>query len=392
MQPMRHERFVHAVQHVELQRSARRMGQFAALALVGAAAFGLLALALLGGGIDAREQLATDDDPVKISDRALDRSFNQDVAAREIQSALAAGDADLAQSFLDLARDRGVTVDPALTDRVTAATTDAASAANTAGRFAKGLLTGEPDDLVGLAGTALGDLFVFGDIRDATREGTRMLTGQQADPLILGLACVGLAITAGTYATLGVGTPGRIGLTLVKVARRTGRLSSRLAAWIGRSLRDIVDWGALSRAASLNDPVLAVRAAREAVKVDKAGDLVDLVGNVGRVETKAGTQAALDSLKVAEGPRDMSRLARLAEASGNKTRAIVKLLGRAAIVLTAGAFSLASWMFWAAFMLLGFVSSCKTAVERFTLRHIQRRKLRDARKAELRYLTVPLRV
>ena len=219
-----------------------------------------------------------------------------------------------------------------------------------------------------------------------------MLTGQQADPLILGLACVGLAITAGTYATLGVGTPGRIGLSLIKVARRTGRLSSRLAAWLGRSLRDIVDWGALSRAASLNDPVLAVRAAREAVKVEKAGDLIDLVGNVGRVETKAGTQAALDSLKVAEGPRDMSRLARLAEASGNKTRAIVKLLGRAAIVLTTSAFSLASWMFWAAFMLLGFVSSCKTAVERFTLHHIHRRKLRQARSAEMRYLTVPLRV
>ena len=84
---MRHERFVHAVQHVELQRSARRMGQYTALALVALLPFGS-ALALLGGGIDAREQLATDDDPVKISDRALDRSFNQDVAAREIQSAL----------------------------------------------------------------------------------------------------------------------------------------------------------------------------------------------------------------------------------------------------------------------------------------------------------------
>ena len=55
------------------------------------------------------------------------------------------------------------------------------------GSFARGLITGEPDDLVGLAGTALGDLFVFGDIRDAVREGTRFATGQQADELILGL-------------------------------------------------------------------------------------------------------------------------------------------------------------------------------------------------------------
>ena len=76
-----------------------------------------------------------------------------------------------------------------------------ASAANTAGRFVHGLWTGEPTDLASLAGTAFGDLFVFGDIRDAAREGTRYLTGQHYDPWILGLAGVGIAITAATYAT-----------------------------------------------------------------------------------------------------------------------------------------------------------------------------------------------
>ena len=58
-------------------------------------------------------------------------------------------------------------------------------AAAKAGSFTRGLITGEPDDLVSLAGTALGDLFVFGDIRDALREGTRLATGaggRPADP------------------------------------------------------------------------------------------------------------------------------------------------------------------------------------------------------------------
>ena len=34
------------------------------------------------------------------------------------------------------------------------------------------------------------------------------------------------------------------------------------------------------------------------------------------------------------------------------------------------------WFLWAVFMLFGFVSSLKSAVERMTLRHIHRRKLR----------------
>ena len=51
--------------------------------------------------------------------------------------------------------------------------------------------------------------------------------GEPADELVLGLAGVGLAVTAGTYASLGAGAPGRIGLTVVKAARKTGRMSAR---------------------------------------------------------------------------------------------------------------------------------------------------------------------
>lgn len=317
------------------------------VALLGAVIFGCAAIAVGRVAIDHAWLFAADD-PVQISDRALDRVFTQGVAEREIDTALAAGDLDLAQSFLDLADERGVEIDPRLADRVKGARTNAASVAHTAGRFARGLWTGEPTDIASFAGTAVGDLFVFGDIRDAAREGTRYLLGQPADLWILGLAGIGIAITAGTYASLGLGAPERLGLTLMKAARRSGRLN----------------------------PVLAVRAAREAVKVEKAGGLVDLVGDVGRIESKAGAQAALDGLQIAEEPRDVSRLARLSAAKGGKTRAIVKLLGRAAIVLAASAFDLAIWLLWAALMLLGFVTSCKAAAERITLRYLQRRKQR----------------
>ncbi len=317
------------------------------VALLGAVIFGCAAIAVGRVAIDQARLFAADD-PVPISDRALDRVFTQGVAEHEIDTALAAGDLDLAQSFLDLADERGVAIDPRLADRVKGARTNAASVAHTAGRFARGVWTGEPTDIASFAGTAVGDLFVFGDIRDAAREGTRYLLGQPADLWILGLAGVGIAITAGTYASLGLGTPERLGLTLVKAARRSGRLN----------------------------PVLAVRAAREAVKVEKAGGLVDLASDVGRIESKAGAQAALDGLQIAEEPRDVSRLARLSAAKGGKTRAIVTLFGRAAIALAASGFDLAIWLFWAALMLFGFVTSCKAAAERITLRYLRRRKQR----------------
>jgi hypothetical protein len=225
---------------------------------------------------------------------------------------------------------------------------------------------------------------VVGDIRDALREATRLAAGEDADQVILGLACVGLAVTAGTYASVGAAVPARVGITVLKAARKTGRLGAAMTAWLNHSLREVVDWtmlkGAVSRA-TLAQPAAALRGAREAVKGENARSLVRLVGDVGRVQASAGTRAALDGLKLAEGPRDVSKIARLAAAKGGKTRAILKMAGRAAIVLTVGAFNLTMWLFWALVTLLGFVSSLKRIAERMTERSCRRRKLRRASRA-----------
>jgi hypothetical protein len=341
------------------------------------------AVMLVPRGFDAGWLLVAQDDPVMLADHVVAKSFTAGVADQEIDGALKAGDVDLANSFADLAADRGIAIKPALAEQLKAANSTAASAARNVGSFARGLVTGEPDDMVGVAGTTLGDLFVFGDVRDAVREGVRLANGEKADELVLGLACVGLAVTAGTYASLGAGTPARVGLSLVKAARKTQRLGASMASWITRSVREIVDMGALRRAlatASLSEPAVAVRAARDAVKLEKAQGLFGAARDVGRVQAKAGTQAALDGLKVAEGPRDMSRLARLAEAKGSRTRAILRLAGRAAIVLTFAAFDLASWLFAAVLALFGFVSAIKSTTERTTLRYVRWRKARRLRK------------
>ena len=349
------------------------------LAWLAAGLFALAALFCVPLGLEAQSLLETAEDPVAIADRGLARAFDDTVAVYEIQAALDAADADLAQSFVDLAADQGVALPQELKQRVAAAVEQANSASAAAGSFASGLITGEPKDMAGLAGTALGDLFVFGDIRDAAREGSRYVRGENYDQLILGLSVVGIAITAGTYATVGAATPARLGLTAVKAARKAGRLSTRMADWIGRSVRDVVDWSALKRAGtSVTEPAVAVRAAREAVKVEKADGLVRLVSDVGRVQTKAGTQAALDGLKLAEGPREMSRIAVLAEKKGSKTRAILKTLGRGAILLSVASFNLAAWVLGAILTLFGFVSSAKAGVERVTFRHLARSKERRA--------------
>jgi len=357
----------------------------AAVLLAAAAAY------IVPRGLDANAQLAIEDDPSQIASRALDGKFDAAVAQREIEAALTAKDADLAQSFVALASERQVALDPALTEKVNAAVAESATTRHAAESFAMGLVTGEPNDMAGLAGTTLGDLFVFGDIRDALREGTRMATGQQADELVLGLACVGLAITAGTYATLGAAAPARVGLSMAKVARKTGQLSADLAASMGRMLRGVVDWGRIKTVVattSIAEPALAIRGIREAVKVERAGGLVHLARDVGRVQAKAGTQAALEGLKVAETPREMAQVAKLAEKEGGKTRAILKVVGRGAIALTLATFDLSLWILGALFTAFTFIATLKSATERGTQRVLNWRK--NVRRRRLAALTTPV--
>jgi hypothetical protein len=321
----------------------------------------------------AAEAIGGLDDPARIADHALSGKFDEAVASREIDAALAANDTDLAQSLIDLAVDRDVKLDPSLVERVRSDAAEAATVSHKARNFARGFITGEPENMAALAGTAVGDLFVFGDIRDALREGARYVAGQKTDTLMLGLASAGIAITAASYVTFGAATPARAGLSLVKAARRAGSLGSELAVNLGR----------MTRRASLAETVTLERAGRVAVKVDRYGGLLNFTRDVGRVERAAGGRAAFDGLKIAKEPSDMTRVAKLAEKEGSRTRAILKIAGRGAIALAAFAFDASVWLLGALFVIFGLVSALKSATERTALRFFRyRRRKRSSQQTQ----------
>ncbi|MBR0715136.1 hypothetical protein [Bradyrhizobium liaoningense] len=331
--------------------------------------------------------LAAQDDPAALSELRLDAllTANPSLVPDNIEAALAAGDADLANSFVELARERNIALPDSLLTRVNDAVRDENSTTHFAKRFATGLVTGNADDVASLSGTVAGDLFVFGDVRDVVREGKHLAMGEETDHLILGLATAGLAVTAATYISVGGATPVRAGLSLVKDARKVGRLGEGLAAWAGRSAREVVDTPALQKAVasgSVFRPGESVSAIKAAFRAEKAGGLVRLGKDVTRVAEKTGTRGALDTLRIADGPKDVARAARLAEAQGGKTRAIMKLLGRGALLLVTGAFNFTMWLLGAAFTLLGLLSSIKATTERLTQSWCDRRRRRRQRQAQ----------
>lgn len=357
-------------------------------ALTGIAACSLLLAQVAPHAREAGAILAAQDDPAALSELKLDAALAKDerLVQDNIEAALSAGDADLADSFVALARDRNIALPDDLLSRVSDAVKEQNSTSHFARRFATGLVTGSADDVASLSGTVAGDLFVIGDIRDVVREGKHLAMGENTDRLVLGLATAGLAVTAVTYMSAGGAAPVRAGLTLVKDARKVGRLGEGLAAWVGRSAREVVDTPLLQDAVakgSVFRPGETVSAIKAAFRVEKAGALVRLGKDVTRVAEKTGTRGAMDTLRIAEGPKDVTRAARLAEAQGSKTRAIMKLLGRGALLLIGGAFDLTLWLLGAALTLFGLLSSIKATTERLTQAWCDRRRARRLRQAQI---------
>lgn len=354
-------------------------------ALAGAAACAVTCALLWPHARDAAAVLSAQNDPAELSDIRLNAVMQNDnaVISRNIEAALVANDADLAHSFVELAEAKNISLDDELLSRVSDAVAEQNSTSHFAKGFASGLLTGNGDDVASMSGTVAGDLLVFGDIRDVVREGKHLVTGEPTDRLVLGLAAAGIAITAATYVSVGGAAPVRAGLTLVKDARKVGRLGEGLTLWAGRSVRDLVDTPMLEDAvgsASIMRPRQTVTAIEAAFRPGQAAGLVRLGKDVGRIGEKAGMRGALDTLKIAEGPEDVARAARLAKSKGGQTRAILKILGRGALLLATGAFDLTLWVFSALLALFGFLSSIKATTERLTWSWLHHRKARRLRK------------
>ncbi len=325
----------------------------------------------------ALDRVMAREDAARVADLALDRELTAPRVAAEIDAALAAGDGELAASFLALADDRHIPVDPAQRARVAAESGGAAAALRGAGSFGRGLVTGTAEDLPGLAGAVAGDLTVWGDLRDGGRQVLNWARGEQVDDLILGLSAAGIAATGITYATLGASLPMRAGLSVIKGARRAGLMSARLTADVLRGLRPAapaaarlggaaVEGTRAARVAAMEGAGAARGVAMEGAGAARVGargatrgnvSLATLASDLGTAQGKAGTRATLLGLRHLDGAADAARLRRLAEVKGGQTLAILKTLGRGALFVTEAMTKLALWLIAAAFNLLGLVTA-----------------------------------
>lgn len=293
-------------------------------------------------------------DPAVAADLHLDGLTPADYA-REAERALGEDDPELAQSILALAGEKHVAMPPDLADRVARSV---AARPGVLGQVWDGAVYGEGDTAAGFAAAVATDLMVVGDIRDLVRQG---LAYPDHDPVVVALAAVGVGLTAATVSSAGAAAPVKLGASVLKLARRTGRLSVRLGDDLLRLTRRAVDGDALQatlRAARRLDWAGVRRAGGGILRREASAELARTGEALGGIAAARGPRAALDTLQTAEKTDDLSRLAHIAEKSGTTYRAAIRLaprLARAMAKVSKAFLKAAGWLLaglaWIAWLL-----------------------------------------
>ncbi len=298
--------------------------------------------------------------------------------AEEIALALAERDGDMARSLIALAADQGVEVPPELLAQYAAL--PPVDLGHVLGQGWNCIVNGDFESEAGFACVVATDLTSVGDVRDLVAQGGNYLTGQPVNYFTLGIATVGLTLTAATVTTGGAALPLRAGASFLKAANKVGKMPPRLVGEVSAML-----------ARSINRPALdeALVLARE-FRVGEIGRplgnlfnprsiaaVTDLATDFGRIGAVGGVRAMKLSVEAVDSARDVKVLARTAERWQDKFPAVMKMLGRGAVRLADLLWTIGSWFVAAALWFVSmawFMLRATSKAARFSGRLLFRRR------------------
>lgn len=272
----------------------------------------------------------------------------------EIRAALDAGDGDMARSLAELATQQQVTVAPESVARIAALPT--VDLGNVLRQGWNCVANGEFDSEAGFACVVATDLTGIGDARDLIGEGGNYLSGRPVNYFTLGVASVGLALTAGTVASLGAAMPARAGVSFLKSMNRIGKLPPKLVGEVGLVLSRSVDNAALTetvnlarefRVGEMGGPLSRIFRTRSVAVVS------DLATDFGTIGKAGGVRAMKFSAETAQDLREVKVAAKTAEKYKGGYLGAMKLIGRGALRLGDLLLTFIGWFIAAALWLVG---------------------------------------
>lgn len=285
----------------------------------------------------------------------LEKAVKTDLAAtsspvlinKKIVDALERDDIDEADMYVEIARFMNYDLPAETLAKLDEAHALSATVVRNSWEFGEGFATGEADTNAGLAGAVASDLTVIGDLRDIAREGTKFLKGEPYSELILGLSVVGLGVTAATIATGGGGIVVKAGVSIMKVARRTNRMTKEFAETLTKLTSEAVNMPLLRQTLRSTDLTNLKRTEEVFTAYGRnvrAARLMPVLNRLSEIHDTVGPAETVRLMRFVKTSENLDDVARMTKRFGIKSRGIIELTGKTALRSFKTSFKFIEWV------------------------------------------------
>jgi len=302
----------------------------------------------------------------------LQQTTSSEDLGNRVNTALDEGDYESAAMFAEIAEFTGFALPPEAAAALHEAGGITATIGRTGSQLASGFFTGEANGLAGLTGAVVSDLTVVGDVRDISAQAPNMIAGEPYNELILGLSVVGVGVTGATVATGGGGLPGRIGVTLLKVAAKTGSLTVDFSRTLTRMVGDAVNLPGLRqtlRSVDLGNTAATREAVGAYARSINTAQLAPVVARMGDIRGAAGASESVRLMRYVRTTDDLDDIAGMSTVLGRQTRGVIEITGKTSLRSFRVTLRIGEWILR---NIIAFLSWLGSAVALFVARSVRR--------------------
>jgi len=176
--------------------------------------------------------------------------------------------------------------------------------------FSLGFWNGKGESAMGISGSILSDMTVVGDLRDLSTEGMKLANDEKYDKVVLGVAAVGVGLSISQLLSTGSSTPLKVGASIIKVAKKTGKISKTFLKIISSKLSKAVDMKILKNIdfSSLNSIRKNKFMLRKSLKLK---GVKKLFGNINKVKNNTSVFDTVSILKYVDSEKDLAKVVKL---------------------------------------------------------------------------------
>jgi hypothetical protein len=310
-------------------------------------------------------------------DIALKEVATKSYLDQQITDAIQKDNIDDAVMYQHLAEYLGITLNQETLDEIAKNNDLLSKSWRNIKKFGNGFFSGEANDMAGLSGSIASDMTLYGDFRDLAKEGNKFVHDQPYDQIVFGMAAIGVGLSASQLFSFGATTPAKVGASIVKAAKKMGKLSKPFVRIITSKLSKAIDFKALKKVDYTSIGAIKKETKRIAKTLDtpyirKAFNNIDSVHK--NTDSYADTIALL---KYVDDPKDLQKVVNVSKKYKKNTKAVFKVLGKGVIKgVVKGTARIIKWTSLLIAQMISFIMSFLIGIVTFFLKWFTLRKVK----------------